>query len=240
MVDEQVVKRVAAQGHDPGVRRERTLRFAGHHPNDGVADRAQRVCDAGGQVEAGLGLLGDLEFIEPVVERGPCGRVQHQALDGAQAHGLFGELDVGQQAGRAVQAAGDLGLHLHQQRLGAELADALQLGRVHRVFVHQARHVEVAHLALLGRALEAGGAALADGDQLEHAGALLDRQGRGANRVGVKDVQVAQADRLEGVALNCVGQGQRLEGVSVEDVEDVSHLGAPRGLRISAGRWSAL
>ena len=179
----------------------------------------QGVGHAGGQVETDFGGLGDTKLVEPVVDDAAV-RVQELALDRRQAVIFARVLEAGQETGGAGQAARHFGLDLHQYGLGAELADVLQLVGVHGVGMHQARHVEVAQLALFRGALGALFAPVGDRDQGEHALALLDRERDGADRVGIEDLQLAQSHRLVGGALDRVGQGDAGERVAVKYVKN--------------------
>ncbi len=242
MIGELVIELVAAKRHDAGRLGERTLRLAGHQTLDAVDDRTQAVRSSGRQVERRFRSLRDLELVEPVVQDRAVLRIKHQALHCGQTQVFLRIFDAGQQPSRARQAARHFTLELHRNghdlasRAFRELADVLDFVRVDRVVVHQTRHVEVAHLALLGRTLRAFGAALTESDELQRTGTLFDRHRSGADRVGIEDVQATQRTRLVRVALHPLRQGQCAEGVAVEDVDDF----ASHGLFLFGKRKAAL
>lgn len=218
MVHELVVETVAAQRIDARGRNERALRLSRHRPADAVDDRPQRVLGVCCEVERGRVRRRNAKLIEPV-EQDVAIRVEQLALHSRETVEFPRVLDIAQDPGRPVHATRNFHLHLHQFGLGAELADILDFVRVDRVAVHQTRDVEIAGCPLFSRTLKAFGTAGRSGHDDQFALPLLDCECRGADRVRIEDIQIAEPRRLERIFVDRSGELDGCEGILMEYVQ---------------------
>ncbi|MNY20940.1 hypothetical protein D3C86_1544550 [compost metagenome] len=217
MADQGVVEGVADQRVNRGARRERAAGRASHAADDLSALAAQGASGRGGvvQIEVDDRRLGDAELGEVVVDDRGAVSIQQEALQGAEAVELVGQVHVVADGRHAAQI---LGLDLGQLRFRPEGADALKLLGVEREALSQTGGLQRHRITRIDLQFLRRRAGRARADQAQLALAAVDEDRARANRHRLEDAQRAEHLRLEANLRNRAGQRGHREGRVVEDV----------------------
>ena len=133
------------------------------------------------------------------------------------------QLHGGTQAGLAVHDLGHLVLHGLQLAGCAKGTNVLHLGRVQRFAACNARGVEVAQRALFAVAFLQGSAALASGNQRQHAALFFHGNGGGTGAVRREDAHLPQQLRRIRRLLDGSRERRHIECAMREDVQ-IGHV----------------